>query len=410
MTEGQRGWWGAWLSRFGRAVTRLFGGQSVKTSRAESGSQRMRHAQALQEKGLLDQAFAEFRQVPMGEALMDSLYRLALDFERKREFVQADTVLRYIAGHNPEFRDIAQRLKRGQRTALSVETGVAQPRSIGPYQLGRVLGKGAMGLVYESLDTRNKRVVAIKTMALKQAFDADEMVELKGRFLREAESAGRLAHPNIVAVFDSGDDNETAYIAMEFLRGRDLTFFCKPGQLLPLDRVLSIVVRVADALDFAHRQNVVHRDVKPANVMYDADTDQVKVTDFGVARLTDASRTKTGMVLGSPSYMSPEQLSGKKVDGRSDIFSLGVTLYQMVCGKLPFMGESIAQLMLKITREAHPDIRSVNPLVPDSVVTIIDRALTKDVAKRYQTGADMAAELRVCRQALAVQHSDVDVQ
>jgi serine/threonine-protein kinase len=197
-------------------------------------------------------------------------------------------------------------------------------------------------------------------------------------------------------MFDAGEEHDLAYIAMEFLKGKDLVPYTKPGQLMPLPRVLSIVARVADALSYAHENHVVHRDIKPANIMYEPESDQVKVTDFGIARITDSSKTKTGMVLGTPSYMSPEQLAGKKIDGRSDLFSLGVTLYQMACGKLPFEGDSMAQLMFKIANEAHPDIRSIHPDLPENLVAIIDKALTKDPDQRYQTGAEFSRDLRTC--------------
>ena len=176
-----------------------------------------------------------------------------------------------------------------------------------------------MGVVYLGKDPKIGRVVAIKTMALSQEFEGDELTDARERFFREAETAGRLQHQNIVTIFDAGEEHDLAYIAMEFLKGKDLADVTKDGHLLPVSRVLSIVARVAEALAYAHSQNVVHRDIKPANIMYDPDTDTVKVTDFGIARITDSSKTKTGMVLGTPSFMSPEQIAGKKVDGRSDL-------------------------------------------------------------------------------------------
>jgi serine/threonine-protein kinase len=197
-------------------------------------------------------------------------------------------------------------------------------------------------------------------------------------------------------MYDAGEEHDLAYIAMEFLKGKDLTPYSKAGNLMPMPRVLSIVARVADALSYAHENSVVHRDIKPANIMYEPESDQVKVTDFGIARITDSSKTKTGMVLGTPSYMSPEQLAGKKIDGRSDLFSLGVMLYQMSCGKLPFEGDSMAQLMFRIANEAHPDVRTVNADLPDCVVDIIGKALTKDPDARYQTGAEFARDIRTC--------------
>lgn len=245
-------------------------------------------------------------------------------------------------------------------------------------------------------------------MALSQEFDEEELADVKERFFREAETAGRLNHPHIVTIFDAGEEHDLAYIAMEFLKGRDLVPQTKPGHLLPLPRVMDIVARVAEALAYAHGNNVVHRDVKPANIMYEAESDQVKVTDFGIARITDSSRTKTGMVLGTPSYMSPEQLAGKKIDGRSDLFSLGVMLFQLVCGKLPFEGDSMAQLMFRIANEPHPDIRDLRPDVPDCLSAIIDRALAKDVEARYQSGNDMAADLRACAGSLSQSLSQVD--
>lgn len=202
-------------------------------------------------------------------------------------------------------------------------------------------------------------------------------MEIKERFFREAETAGRLTHPNIVTMYDAGEEHDLAYIAMEFLKGKDLAPYTKPDNLLALPVALSIVARVAEALGYAHKNNVVHRDIKPANVMYDPESDSMKVTDFGIARITDSSKTKTGMVLGTPSYMSPEQLSGKKVEGLSDMFSLGVTLYQLACGRLPFTGDSMAQLMFKIANEAHADIRQHKPGVPACVAAIANKALAK---------------------------------
>jgi serine/threonine-protein kinase len=181
---------------------------------------------------------------------------------------------------------------------------------------------------------------------------------------------------------------------MEFLKGKDLTPYTKQPNLLPPAKVLSIVERVADALSYAHSMSIVHRDIKPANIMYEPESDTVKVTDFGIARITDSSKTKTGMVLGTPSYMSPEQLAGKKIDGRSDIFSLGVTLYQMLSGKLPFEGESMTQLMFAIANTHQPPIRGYNAALPPWVDAIIERALEKNLEKRFQSGAEMAEAIR----------------
>lgn len=270
------------------------------------------------------------------------------------------------------------------------------PAQIGRYRIEKRLGRGAMGEVFLGREEGAGTIAAIKTLALTQAFAPDELADVRARFFREAETAGRLRHPDIVAIHDAGEAGDLAYIAMEFLGGTDLRPFTRPDHLLPLPTVARIGVRIADALAYAHSHNVVHRDIKPANVMYDPATDQLRIMDFGVARITDSSRTKTGMVLGTPSYMSPEQLLGKKVDGRTDLYSLGVMLYQLACGQLPFVGQSLGQLMARIANEACPDVRAVNPQVPDAFAAVIERAMRKAVAERFQTGDEMAQALRAC--------------
>ena len=181
---------------------------------------------------------------------------------------------------------------------------------------------------------------------------------------------------------------------MEYLKGEDLERFTVSGNLLPLREVLSIVARVAEALEYAHGRDIVHRDIKPANIMRIRGSNEIKVTDFGIARISSSSQTKTGVVLGTPSYMSPEQVAGKKVDGRSDIFSLGVVLFLLLTGRKPFIGEDITSLMFKIAKEPHPSPRDVNPKVPRVVEKIIDKALEKDLEKRYQKAGQMAAHLK----------------
>jgi len=193
-----------------------------------------------------------------------------------------------------------------------------------------------------------------------------------------------------------GEDEDLSYIAMDYLKGENLLAYCKPEKLLPGREVLQVLVKVADALDYAHENGVVHRDVKPANIIYDRETGVMKVTDFGVAFLTDSSKTKTGTILGSPSYMSPEQLAGMKVDGRSDLFSLGVTLYQMLTGELPFIGESLASLMYKIANEKHPDVRLFRPDLPSCVSRIINKALAKEPENRFQSGERFSNALERC--------------
>lgn len=366
---------------------------------------------AFQGQGQLDMAFDKFRKVQIDNSLMEVLYNLGLDFERKRQFNKAESVFKYMAEYNPKFRDLATRLAQAtsmsgtvilggssgtNSSTLVLGQGTLSKPMLGRYEIEKELGKGAMGVVYLGRDPKISRVVAIKTLALAQEFDADELEEVKARFFREAETAGRLNHPNIVTMYDAGEEHDLAYIAMEFLKGGDLTPYTKPDNLLPVPTVLSIVARVADALNYAHTLNVVHRDIKPANIMYDAASDTVKVTDFGIARITDSSKTKTGVVLGTPSFMSPEQLSGMKIEGRSDLFSLGVSLYQLLCGKLPFQGDSMAQLMFRIANEQPVNILSVRPDLSPALVEIINISLAKKAEARFQTGAEMADALRSC--------------
>lgn len=376
---------------------------------------------AFQGQGQLDMAFDKFRKCPLNDTLLDNLYNLALDFERKRQFNKAQAVYEHMSSHNPGFRDLSQKLARARQLSetvmlggasgrtnaslLSVDGGQVEKPMLGRYQVERELGKGAMGVVYCGKDPKIGRVVAIKTMALSQEFEADELQDVKERFFREAETAGRLNHPNIVTIYDAGEEHDLAFIAMEFLTGRDLTPFTKAGTLLPVPKVMEIVAQVAEALDYAHRQNVVHRDIKPANIMYDPDTETLKVTDFGIARITDSSRTKTGLVLGTPSFMSPEQLAGHKIDGQSDLFSLGVTLFQLASGALPFQADSMTQLMYKIANEPPVDILAVNPTLPSCLVAIIDRCLAKNKADRFGSGEELAAALRAC----ASGYQDLDV-
>ena len=373
---------------------------------------------AFQQQGQLDMAFDKFRKAPLNDEVMENLYNLALDFERRRQFNKAESCFRYMATYNPKFRDIAERLNRAKQLSETIilggsssartnagtmilSGGAQEKPMLGRYQIEKELGKGAMGVVYGGKDPKIGRVVAIKTMALSDEFEAEELKEAKERFFREAETAGRLNHPNIVTIFDAGEEHDLCYIAMEFLKGKDLVAHTKQPNLLPPDKVLSIVERVSDALSYAHTMGVVHRDIKPANIMYEPDGDVPKVTDFGIARITDSSKTKTGMVLGTPSYMSPEQLAGKKIDGRSDLFSLGVTLYQMLTGQLPFTGESMTQLMFAIANTPHAPARSINAALPPWVDAIIDKALHKDADKRYQTGAELAEAIRTARKTVA---------
>ncbi len=381
-------------------------------SEAEGAESNKMLGLAFQGQGQLDMAFEKFRRVqPVDDPLLDVLYNLALDYERKRQFNKAESVYQYIAKHNPKFRDAGEKGLRAKQMSetvilgggggtaqgtLIMQGGAVEKPMLGRYQIEKELGRGAMGMVYLGKDPKIGRMVAIKTMALSQEFEAAELAEVKGRFFREAEAAGKLTHPNIVTMFDAGEEHDLAYIAMEYIQGHDLSRYARLDSLLSAQKVLRLVAQAADALDYAHQRNVVHRDIKPANLMYLPEEDKIKITDFGIARVTDSSKTKTGTVLGTPSYMSPEQLAGKKVDGRSDMFSLGVTLYQLLTGQLPFAAESMATLMYKIANEAQAAPSQVRAQLPPCADPIIQKILQKDPEARYQRGADLARDLRQC--------------
>jgi serine/threonine-protein kinase len=369
---------------------------------------------SFQGQGMLDMAFEKFRKCPVDDSMKDVLYGLALDFERKRQFNKAVQVFEHIATVDKGFKDIAERSQKlriagetiilggrggmkggGADSTVLVQGGVsdlAKP-TLGRYEVMKELGKGAMGVVYLGKDPKINREVAIKTLRFEDEFDPQDMKAMKERFFREAESAGRLVHPNIVTIYDAGDDGDISYIAMELLSGCDLKDYTAKDKLLPVNETLEIIAKVADALDYAHSQNVVHRDIKPANIMKLKDG-KIKVTDFGIARITSQSKTATGTVMGTPSYMSPEQLAGSKVDGRADLFSLGVTLYELLTGEKPFTGETVATLMYRIANAPHPPIEQARAGLPPGCREIIDHALEKDPNKRYQRGADLAKDIR----------------
>lgn len=364
---------------------------------------------SFQSQGQLDMALDKFRKLPVDESVLELFYNLALDFERKRQFSKAASAYDYILKHDKRFRDVADRKKRAQQvdgTIIMGAAGVAagtmvldasdQKPTLGRYEVEKELGKGAMGVVYLGKDPKINRTVAIKTMALSAEFEGNELDDVKKRFFREAETAGRLNHPNIVTIYDAGEEHDLAYIAMEFLPGRDLSDYVSKDDLPDVAWVLDIIAEVADALHYAHKMDVVHRDIKPANIMYNEEDGTLKVTDFGIARITASSKTKTGVVLGTPSYMSPEQLSGKHVDGRSDLFSMGVMMFELLTGVQPFHGDSMATLMYQIANEKHADINKIRDGLPPCVRTIINKLLEKDQNKRYQTGEEVLAALEKC--------------
>lgn len=257
-----------------------------------------------------------------------------------------------------------------------------------------------MGVVYLGKDPTIQRFVAIKTMRLDQIDDRTKLQEIKARFFREAESAGRLSHPNIVTIYDAGEQDELGYIAMEVLEGSSLKQWSRPPSLMPVADVVHALTTVAEALDHAHQQGVVHRDVKPANIMLTKDR-VVKVMDFGIAKMASSSKTQTDLVLGTPTYMSPEQIAGKKVDGRSDIFSLGVVLFELLTGRPPFTADNLSALLFAIAHQPHPPLTELRKDLPPVFQEVLDRALQKELPLRYRRAGEFARDLRACLQSLA---------
>jgi serine/threonine-protein kinase len=363
---------------------------------------------SLQSQGLLDLAFEKFRKIPLDDAMKDVVYNLGLDYERKRMYNKAVAVYEYIAKTGRDFRDLAERIpklrslvnpmmmgsqemRQDGKIFISDELGIKP--TVGRYEVVSELGQGAMGIVYKAKDPKINRFLAIKTIRFSDEFEPDKIREIKDRFMREAEIAGKLAHPSIVAIYDVGEDYDLTYMAMEYLEGESLQKYCRKGFLLPLRKVLFVISEVALALDYAHRQGVIHRDVKPANIMVLKDG-KIKVTDFGIAKAVSSSQTKSGIVLGTPNYMSPEQINGHDIDGRSDIFSLGVVFFELLTGVLPFHGKNLTNLFYQITQVKHPSPREINPKVPNPVEQIVDKSLSKEPGQRFQTCSDFARYLK----------------
>jgi len=273
-----------------------------------------------------------------------------------------------------------------------------EQRKLGRYEIVGELGKGAMGVVYCARDPLLDRTVAIKTINMELA--QDEMKEFEARFYQEAKAAGGLNHPNIVIIYDIGKSGNIAYMAMELLQGKELKTLMSKATALPVAYAVDVAAQIAEGLGYAHEHGIVHRDVKPANIMI-VRGELVKITDFGIARMRSANvQTQVGIVLGSPRYMSPEQVAGKRAEPRSDTFSLGVILYEMLTGRPPFNGEDVTSVMFQILNLVPPPPSAVNTEVPEMLDFIIAKALAKASADRYGNASELAADLRECQKRI----------
>src|SRR5512141_780812 len=282
------------------------------------------------------------------------------------------------------------------RGAGAAPRGDNQQVKLGRYEVVRELGKGAMGIVYLAKDPLIGRLVALKTTRPAAHSDDDETKEFQQRFVREAQAAGILNHPSIVTVHDIGQDEPTgvSFISMEYVEGQNLKEVLAQGRPLPFDQIGDIIAQVADALDFAHAKGIVHRDVKPANIIL-VEGNRAKITDFGIAKIaTSGNLTTTGQFLGTPNYMAPEQIKGAPVDGRTDIFALGICLYECLTRRKPFGGDSLTAISYKIVHEPFPPVHDINPQIPAGYEEVIGKCLAKDPAHRFQRARDLATAIR----------------
>ena len=378
-------------------------------SRAELSETSRQLAFACQTLGRFDEALKHYGKCLPSITLYENLLSLGHEQERHRRYPEAIEVYMEMKRLVPQFGNVEDRLHKLQaldnQTTLThrggpqitlPESGLQKP-VLGRYELIRELGRGAMSVVYLGRDQKIHRTVAVKTLSFKDEFDGVVPEEISRRFFHEAETAGRLNHPNIITIYDVGEDQGLAYIAMDYMAGEPLQHYTAPGKLLPIDEVMAIIIKIAEALEYAHSHQVVHRDIKPANIMYERQTGRLKITDFGVASLVNVTRTRTGTILGSPSYMSPEQVVGKKADGRSDLYSLGVTLYQLLRGELPFEASSLTGLMFKVSNAPPPDVTFLRPDIPAMLKDVVERALQKNPDARFQTGMEMARAIHLGR-------------
>ena len=261
----------------------------------------------------------------------------------------------------------------------------------GRYRIEKELGKGNMGVVYQALDPQIERKVALKVLREDRMVSEDFVM----RFVKEAKAIGRLSHPNIVTVYDVGQDHGTIYIAMEYLEGRPFDEVIR-GSRLALDKILDIGVQVAETLDYAHKKKIVHRDIKPSNMILSQEG-RVKLTDFGIARIEDTAaiqQTQAGEILGTPVYMPPEQATGAPIDGRADLYSLGVILYELIVGKRPFDGSNITAILRSIIQDTPEAPSQVDPFIPQAISDLIMKCLSRDPEDRFQTGAELSTALK----------------
>ena len=294
-----------------------------------------------------------------------------------------------------------------QTQPLVLEPPNQVPERIGKYYVVHEVGRGSTGTVYLSHDPFYGRDVAIKLYHATTGDDAESR-NARRMFMGEAKMVGKMQHPNIVPIFDAGEEHGRRYVVTEHVHGaRTLSAYCRPGSLLPIEQVVSIIFKCAKALHYAHSRGVVHRDVKPSNILLTQDGD-VRVVDFGIALVADSDISRLEGVAGSPAYMSPEQVQGLELDARSDLYSLGAVMYEMLCGQRPFRAGALGKLLRQVVQSMPEPLRQMRPEIPEELEAVVDRALQKEPANRFRTGTEFAADLTRVHQKLRASHAEID--
>ncbi len=360
----------------------------------------IRLALNFQGQGKLDAAYALFKQCKHSEKLVTLLKNLAQDYEIIKQPDKANIVYVHITnlqtGLDKESNHTSEVIEKKKPIVKKLDdtnSSLFNER----YEIVRNIGKGTGSTIFLAKDhDNNKQSIALKILEINYDEKNALETELLARFMREAETAASLQHKNIIKVIDSGHANNVAYIAMEYIRGRSLQQYSQPKALLPQALVVELIAQCADALHYAHSRGIIHRDVKPANILYDHKAALAKLGDFGIAHIANSTQTLAGSFLGTPFYMSPEQLGSLELDARSDIFSLGATLYRLLTGVPPFSGNSMAKLMQTIVNEPHQNILEIRPNLPNNLVNVVEIALAKNPSQRFSSALEFSEQLRAC--------------
>ena len=357
---------------------------------------------ALNFQGLakLDAAFALFKQCEPNKKLALLLNNLATDYEVINQLEKSKDVYRYILSFQADNLNAKQKLSQFKTEALAKrKNSKSNTLFNNRYEIIRCLGKGSGSSVFLAKDFDNNEVyVAIKILEINYDEKNELESELFARFMREAETAASLQHNNIIRIIESGHAAHVAYIAMEYIHGKTLREYSDPHTILPVPIVLDLMAQCADGLHYAHNKGIIHRDVKPANILFDRNSNVAKLGDFGIAHIANSTQTLAGSFLGTPFYMSPEQLGGLELDARSDIFSLGASLFRLLTGTPPFSGNSMAELMRAIANDPQRDIKAIKPDLHPEIVKVVNMALSKDPKQRQTNAQDLSNQLRACIQ------------